>query len=71
MKVWELGQHRNTSYDTARKFVVRAPNEPFARALASKQCGDEGEDVWLEDAYCLELTADGEAEVVVRDFKYG
>jgi hypothetical protein len=57
-------------YDKAFGFVVRAVNEPAARALACEEYGDEGEAVWLDPSQttCEELTADGPQEIVLRDF---
>lgn len=82
MKLWllehveECGFWRNP-YDKARGFVVRAATEDDARALATKEGGDEirygGERAWLDPATstCTELTADGPASVILRDFAAG
>ncbi len=58
-------------YDEAIAFVVRAPDESAARNMASKESGDEGPVNWLEGASCEELTADGEATVIVRSYRAG
>ncbi len=52
---------------------MRASNEHAARAMASGQCGDEGPAVWFnpELTACVELTADGDPEIIVRDFFNG
>ena len=68
-------------YDKVFGFVVRADNEKQARALANAQGGDEcgpvrqsvyrmGGDPWLDpdQSTCEELTAHGEAGVILRDF---
>lgn len=70
-------------YDKAFGFVVRAEDEQAARALASKDAGDEagGRDhsvtpprerpnPWLDPdlSSCVELTAEGSSEVVMKDF---
>lgn len=69
-------------YDKAFGFVVRAEDESAARALAGGDAGDEaGRDYnagtsrerpnpWLDAALssCVELTPEGAAEVVIRDF---
>ena len=57
-------------YDKCFGVVVRAPDEEAARALASNENGDEGEEVWLNEnkTSCIELTGDGPAEVVITDF---
>lgn len=69
-------------YDKSVGFVVRAENEEHARQLANDAGGDEtgpprylgyrtGGDPWLdpEQATCEELTADGPAEVILRDHR--
>lgn len=60
-------------YDKTFGFVVRAISEWDAREIAAKNCGDEGDLVWLDPAYsaCDELTADGEAGVVLVDHANG
>jgi hypothetical protein len=61
-------------YDKAFAHVVRAQTEGEARALAGTSIGDEcrgpAGNVWLDPKYttCIELTADGTAEVVMTDF---
>lgn len=57
-------------YDKAFGFIVRATSPAEARKLAAKYAGDEGENAWLNAAnsFCKELTAEGIAEVVLRDF---
>lgn len=57
-------------YDKAFGFVVRAETENEARRMAQEQSGDEGDTAWLSSEFstCTELTADGEAAVVIRDF---
>lgn len=69
-----------TWYDKAFGFVVRAETAEQARALAQQECGDEGYvpgsgwsdriDAWTnpDHSSCNELTPDGEAEIVIRDF---
>ena len=69
-------------YDKAFGFVARAETEEEARKFAHEQAGDENRDVflggniantnspWLDSKYstCAELTAEGEAGVVLQDF---
>jgi hypothetical protein len=69
-------------YDKAFGFVVIAASEAQARELAMVDAGDEkrGEFMsektantktpWLDEQYstCVELTADGDERVVIRDF---
>ena len=67
-------------YDKAFGFVVRAEDELEARKLAAEHAGDEAPSTWfasdsdfnpwLDSNYsrCLELTGEGEAGVILRDF---
>jgi hypothetical protein len=57
-------------YDKSFGFVVRAENESAARVIASENAGDEGAAAWLksEETTCQELTADGPATMILRDF---
>ena len=80
MKLWLLRPIENTLldpwepwYDKAFGFVVRAETEADARRLAGEQAGDEKSknlNPWTDDDYstCEELTAEGEAEVMIQDF---
>ena len=54
-------------------FVVRAETEEDARNIAHKNAGDENKgekEPWRNPKYstCIELIADGEPEIVVRNF---
>lgn len=59
-------------YGRALGFVVRAVTEDQARSLASRKQGDEGwnrlTSPWMlpEFTSCVELTPNGETEVVLR-----
>ena len=69
-------------YDKAFGFVVRAETEEQARAMAHDDAGDENcamflggktaetHAPWRDAKYstCVELTAEGAAEVVMQDF---
>lgn len=66
-------------YDKCFGFVVRTETEEDARKAADDDGGDENghswdsssqKHPWLNPKYstCLELTTDGEAELVMRDF---
>jgi hypothetical protein len=75
MKLWLLRPKEGRShwepwYDKAFGFVVRANSETEARKLASGDAGDEGEEAWLlqQLSTCVELTADGEAGIIMLDF---
>ena len=64
--------------DKAFGFVVRAETEDEARSLAHANAGNENRDrrssrqPWLDAKYstCAELTAEGAAEMVIRDIQY-
>lgn len=72
MKLWMLKPLKDWKpwYDRAFGFIVRAPSAKMARKLAAEKAGDEGGQVWMDPnkTKCEELNADGEAEVVLRDF---
>lgn len=69
-------------YDRAFGFVVRAESEEDARNLADADAGDENrgefmgnkiadtKNPWKDAKYstCIELTAGGEAGVIIKDF---
>ena len=56
-------------YDKTFGFVVRAETEEQARILASHKCGDEGKEAWLKEEHsnCIELSEEGESEVIIED----
>ena len=56
-------------YDKAFGFVLRAQNISQARRMASMNCGDEGEQAWLNARWstCEELTSDGEPGFIMFD----
>jgi hypothetical protein len=75
MKIWLLRPIDGSSapwlqyFDCMFGFVVRAESEDKARSLAASKCGDEGPDAWLSgrNSTCVELLADGPAEVIMED----
>ncbi len=80
MKLWilrpfasRLDDPWDPCYDKAFGFVVRAETEAEARELADTQAGDENDDgqPWKDAKYsaCDELLAEGDAEIVMRDFR--
>lgn len=77
MQLWHLYKRDDTAgyftWDCTFGFVVRAETEDAARALASSEAGDEGAAAWLDtkQTTCEELTAYGEAEIILRDFHAG
>lgn len=67
-------------YDKAFGFVVRAESPDEARLIASQNAGEEDNtgyyeynkrelSVWCDEKYteCIELTGDGESELILRD----
>jgi hypothetical protein len=80
MKLWILqpletgkGTPWDPWYDKAFGFVVRAETEQQARELADGDAGDENRDKkhpWLDPkrSACEELTAKGDAALIMRDF---
>lgn len=69
-------------YDKAFGFVVRAETEQQARRMAQDNHGDENDvwgensvthciEPWLKDKYtsCVEITQDGPAEMIIRDYR--
>jgi len=59
-------------YDCNEGFVISAPSEAAARALAENQGGDELDGAWLDVTIttCEELLA-GETQVELRSFNAG
>lgn len=57
-------------YNKSLGFVVRAETDKQARQFAADNAGDEGPDAWLEVRYssCDELTDNGDASMILRDF---
>ena len=72
-------------WDMVHGFVIRAESERAARDLIAYSgevepgiaviaaYGDEGKEVWLNPNYteCIELTQDGEEEIIMIDFHAG
>jgi hypothetical protein len=61
-------------YDKLFGFVVRAETEAEARARAVEVCGDEvrsATDCWTNPRFssCVELIPEGEAGIVIADFR--
>lgn len=60
-------------YDKVFGFVVRAENGEQARHIADANSGDENRFAlhpWLDPAFsdCIELLADGPAEMILQDY---
>ena len=58
-------------YESVHGFLIRAANEAEARQKAAIGAGAEGCGAWLDGALstCTEPAADGDAEVLLVDFK--
>ena len=75
MKLWKLEPLSDWKpwYDTMAGIVVRADTEEDARAIAQEYSGDENRQYprpWLDSEVtsCVELTVEGEAEMILRSF---
>lgn len=78
MKLWILRPAKesllwNPWYDKAFGFVIRAETEEDARRIAQENAGDEtryNAPAWTDpvNSTCIELTADGPEEEIMRDF---
>lgn len=73
MKLWLLQRTDTVGWDEADGFVVRAMTEDHARFLAAQEAGGEGEDTWRASlkSSCVELSAKGPPNIILRDFKAG
>lgn len=74
MKLWILRLRQDLHrYDCVAACVIRAYSEEAARALASAEALDEGEDVWTDPSgsTCEELRGCGPSGVIVADTKVG
>lgn len=73
MKLWQLALRdiSGPPSDRCIAFHVRADTELSARRFASEEPGNEGGFTWLDPALstCEELTADGDAGVLMADFE--
>lgn len=72
MRLW-LIERGGDGYDQYFGFVVRAESEVGARRIAAARHADEGAAVWMDAkrSTCAELTAEGEAGVILADFSAG
>jgi len=70
LKAVEGVEDFNPWLDKSFGHLVRAENEENARDIASKRCGDEGTESWLNKSKttCEELTINGEEEHLMVDF---
>lgn len=61
----------NPWFDKAFGFVIRAETEKEARLLTLEHCGAETGNAWLDPelSTCEPLTLEGEAGLIVMDFR--
>lgn len=77
MKLWILRpvSDKPDWWDCAQGFVIRAESESQARQMIvdGDKFGDEGHKFWLDSkqSSCVELIADGDPQIILRDFAYG
>jgi hypothetical protein len=73
MNLYLLEVYSPKGHDTVSGFIIRAPSLANARLLASVNCRDEGERIWLDPyaSSCTLLTAEGPTKVILRDFHAG
>jgi len=83
MKLWLLSAREDLKdgnnpwecwYDKSFGFVIRAEDETEARSMADQCGGDEKHtfaDAWLSAEYstCVELTAEGESDIIIDDYR--
>ena len=78
MKLWILSGRQYLEedpwqpwYNTAFSMVIRAETELAARKVATKHCGDEGKQAWLnpELSTCEVLDCEGETEMIIQDYR--
>ena len=74
MKLWLVERTDEWDYDQYSGFVIRADSEETARALANEKGGWPGRYTsWTapSNIRCVELTADGEAGIILHSFHAG
>lgn len=73
MKIWELCEAeggKKFGYDEYHAFVVRAVDEAAARQIAATESHDGA---WLDQelTFCAEVSADGDAGIILAHFRAG
>jgi hypothetical protein len=75
MKIWklELEVVDGSIYDVAFGFVIMAETKERARILASRTCGDEGKEPWLDSklSSCKEVKLGKTERIILRDYNAG
>lgn len=77
LRLWLVRRVGGTPYDAFRGFVIRAADEGAARRIAS-ECNPrfgapDMDELWLsgEKATCVELSAVGDEDIILSDFRAG
>ena len=79
LKLWRINLNEDTdtpNWDIYDEFIICAHSETEARELAASECGDEGEEVWLNNNLStIEIIADTTrikvVEVVMSSYNSG
>lgn len=75
VKLWLLERlpSEKVWYEEMIGMVIAAETAGEARLLAASECGDEGEEAWMNPTRttCEELIPGSDARVVLTDFKAG
>lgn len=73
VKLWRLARNTYAYMYEYNGFVIRAPSEDAARVIAAEQAGNSEEGVWTDArrSSCEELSAEGEAGVIIDSFNAG
>ena len=79
LKLWQIEIYEETDmpcYDVYTEFIICAVSEDEARTMAANECGDEGEEIWLDNKLSkIEIIADTtrikESKIVISSFNAG
>lgn len=72
MKLWLVQRKETWEYDVVCGVLVRASTVQEARRIAADNHGDEGLATWFQPStQCIEATAEGEAGILLTDFRNG
>jgi hypothetical protein len=63
---------KKVEYDVYDAFLIRAKNEMEARQIAHENRSGEGP-IWSSNAFssCVEVSAEGDAEIIISSFNAG
>jgi hypothetical protein len=75
MNIYLVSRNDEAWYDEQVSVVVSAINEQAAREQAAKTAGNEGQEIWLNDAYSkvlvVGLSATSHPWMICRNFNAG